>query len=181
MHPSSPAILFDLGRVALDAGELELSESTYRVLLLALQRPAEEPGTPLPYRAAILLDMSEVASRKGDSVRSRDLVESAFDLAMEDRDDPGRFERALAARGRFDLMARAVERRVERAPTLAARAVALGDLVTLWKEHLGSAADLGGRIVSHAQGVARDLEAGDTSDGSPWTALSDVYARMGEI
>jgi len=180
MHPSSPAILFDLGRVALDAGELELSESTYRVLLLALQRPAEEPGTPLPYRAAILLDMSEVASRKGDSVRSRDLVESAFDLAMEDRDDPGRFERALAARGRFDLMARAVERRVERAPTLAARAVALGDLVTLWKEHLGSAADLGGRIVSHAQGVARDLEAGDTSDGSPWTALSDVYARMGD-
>jgi tetratricopeptide (TPR) repeat protein len=181
MHPSHPAILCDLGRVALDVGQLDLSESTYRVLLLALQHPAHDLGVPSPRRAEVLLDLSEVATRKGDVVRAGDLVDSAFELALEDREDPGYFERALAARGRPDLLARAVERRVERAPTLAARAVALGDLVGIWTERLDRAEGLRARILQHAERVGRDLESDDRADAGSWTALSSVYASVGDL
>jgi tetratricopeptide (TPR) repeat protein len=177
MYAGEPTILGDLARVALDRGELELAESTYRVLLLALHHRA--PGTG-PDRAGIFLDLSEIATRHDDPLRAADLVDSAFDAAAEQGDDPVRLEETLGARGRHDLLARAVERRVQRASTLTDRAVALGHLASLWSQRLARSPDLAPRIHEYTAAIGRDIDREELTDAVAWTALSVVQAALGD-
>jgi lipopolysaccharide biosynthesis regulator YciM len=186
MHPGHPAILHDLGRTALSAGQIELAEGTYRTLLLALHHSmddskdgAREEGAP-PHRAEVFVDLAEVAVSRGDLERAYDLVDSAVDAALESGDDPQRFEAPLAARGRHDLQARAIERRVERAATLAARANALADLAAFWAERLDRPADLGARIARHAERMGRELEHEGLTDAAAWTALASAHRAFGD-
>lgn len=180
MLPAHPGVLHHLARAALDAGDLDLAEGTYRSLLLALHHPAEDAGVRAPHRAEVFLDLSEVALRRGDTLRAADLVDSAVDVALESGDRPERFEPVLADRGRYDLLARAIERRVERASTLEARAVALGDLVETWAKHLDRAEDLRGRVVRHAERIGRELEQEGATDAVAWAALASVHASLGD-
>jgi len=180
MLPAHPGVLHHLARAALDEGELELAEGTCRALLLALHHPAEDIGAPAPHRAEVFIDLSEVALRNGDALRAADLVDSAVDVALESGDRPERFEPLLAIRGRYDLLARAIERRLDRASTLAARAVALGDLVDAWAKHLDRGADLRARIAHHAERIGRELEQEGTSDAVAWAALASVHAALGD-
>jgi Flp pilus assembly protein TadD/DNA-binding SARP family transcriptional activator len=182
MHPGNPAILYDLGRTALSAGQADLAEGTYRTLLLALHHSMEgahEDGAP-PHRAEVFIDLAEVAVSKGDVERAYDLVDSAIDAALESGDDPKRFEAPLAERGRHELHARAIERRVERAATLAARASALSDLASLWAERLGSPGDLGARIARHAERMGRELEHEGLTDAAAWSALASAHRSFGD-
>jgi tetratricopeptide (TPR) repeat protein len=180
MLPAHPVVLYDLARTALDSGMLELAESTYRALLLALHHPAEDAGATPPHRAEVFLDLSEIALRNGDPLRAADLVDSAVDVALETGERPERFESAIARRGRFDLLARAIERRVDRAASLQARAAALGDLVGVWVEHLDRAQDLGARISMHAERIGREVEHDETTDADAWTALVAVHGLLGD-
>ncbi len=182
MYPAHPAILYDLGRAALTSGKPDLAESTFRALLLALHHTTDEAdaSSPGPHRAEVLVELSEVAVCKDDLARAVDLVDSAIDAALESGEDPKRFEAPLRARGRFELLARSMERRVERAATLAARASALGDLASLWKEHLVYSADVQSRIVRHAERMYRELEQDGLTDSAAWTALSTVHRSLGD-
>ena len=191
MHPAHPGILFDLGRVALSTGQLELAESTYRALLLALHSvpfaafaaPSTvdgEAGEAAPHRSEVFIELSEIAARNDDAARAADLLDSAVDAALESGEDPKRFEAPLARRGRHELLARAAERRVERAATLGARAVALHDLAGLWVEQLGRAPDMGARIARHAERMSRELEHEGLTDGAAWTALSEAHQALGD-
>jgi lipopolysaccharide biosynthesis regulator YciM len=181
MLPAHPGILHGLARAALYSGKLELAESTYRALLLALHHPAESVGgTAAPHRAEVFLDLSEIALRNGDAVRAADLVDSAVDVALEGGGSPERFEPVLAQRGRYDLLARAMERRVDRGATLTARAVALGDLVGVWIGHLDRAPDLEARIFRHAERIGREIEHDGTTDADAWTALVAVHTLLGD-
>jgi golgin subfamily B member 1 len=184
MHPSNAAILYDLGRTAIAADQLDLAESTYRALLLALHHSmdddAAEDGPSGPHRAEVFVELSEIAARKGETARAIDLVDSAVDAAIESGEDPKRFEAPLAARARNDLLARAIERRVERAATLAARASALDDLATLWAQGLGRAAGLGARIARHAERMGRELEHEGLTDAAAWTALASAHRSFGD-
>ncbi len=182
MLPAHPGILHGLARAALYSGKLDLAESTYRALLLALHHPADSPSgsASAPHRAEVFLDLSEIALRNGDAVRAADLVDSAVDVALESGDRPERFEPVLAARGRFDLLARAIERRVDRAATLTDRAVALGDLLRVWIEHLDRAPDLEARISRHAERIGREVEHDGTTDADAWTALVAVHGLLGD-
>jgi DNA-binding SARP family transcriptional activator len=185
MHPTHPGILFDLGRGALSTGQLELAESTYRALLLALHSSAPsngdgEAGGAAPHPSEVFIELSEIAARNDDAARAADLLDSAVDAALESGEDPKRFEAPLAGRGRHDLLARAAERRVERAATLGARAVALHDLAGLWVEHLARAPEMGARIARHAERMSRELEHEGLTDGAAWTALSEAHQALGD-
>ena len=178
MHPAHPGILYDLAKVALELGQLDLSERTYRALLLVLHRPVEDLQVAPPPRAEVFLDLAEIAVRSGDSARAADLVDSGFDEATEHGEDLGRLEEGLRVRGRHDLLYRALERRVERGMTLTERAVALGDLAGLWTEHLGRQPELGRGIEQHAERIVRDLEHEEFTDVSAWMAVANVHAVM---
>lgn len=182
MHPSHPAILFDLGQAALASDELDLAESTYRALLLAIHHSIDDAdaGPSGPHRAEVLVELSEVAARKDDGARAVDLVDSAVDAALESGKDPSGFEGPLRARGRYDLLARSIERRVERAATLTARANALGDLAAVWAEHLASATDLRARIARHAERMYRELEQEGLAESAAWTALAAAHRSLGD-
>jgi tetratricopeptide (TPR) repeat protein len=179
MHPAQPAILYDLARVALDAGDLDLSEATYRTLLLAGHRPTEDAAGTAPQRAGVFADLSEIALRNGDAARAADWVDSAFEEAVERGSDPRAFEHRLLARGRHDLLAHALVRRAQRGATLTDRAVALGELVEVWTQHLGRSVELGTRIRQQAERIARDLDHEDLTDASAWAALSTAHASLG--
>ncbi len=184
MNPAHPAILYDLGRSALLAGELELAESTYRALLLALHHAMEDAdedtSTRSPHRAEVFIELSEIAARKDDMPRAADLVDSAVDAALESGEDPKRIEGPLRDRERHALVARAIERRVERAGTLASRALALAELAEVWAERLGQSTEVAARISQHAERVSRQLEHEGLTDARAWSALSSVYGRFGD-
>jgi hypothetical protein len=175
MFPSHPGSLFDLARVALDLDRLDLSERTYRALLLVIHGGDDGAG---PSRMDVFVDLSEVALRRGDEARAADLIDSAFDEGLERGDDPARLEGGLRARGRYALLARALERRVERGATLGDRASALADLTELWAAHLGKPAELGSRLRSDADRIARDLGHEDATDSTPWASLATVYGHF---
>ncbi|MCL2448297.1 MAG: tetratricopeptide repeat protein, partial [Polyangiaceae bacterium] len=177
MGPAQPAILRDLGRVALDVGELDLSESTYRALLLAIPRSAGQESID---RAEAFLDLGEIALRRGDAERGDDLTDSAFDAAASGPGDAlDVLERHLAARGRHRLLAREEERCADRASTLAQRARSLGRWVDVWAAQLGRPDDAAGRIRAHVERVARDVEHELLADPGAWSALATVQAAVG--
>ncbi len=118
--------------------------------------------------------------RRGEAVRGADLIDSAFDAAAERGEDPTPLEETLAARGRYDSLARALERRVARAPTLTARATALGHLVSVWDERLERAGDLGARILDTTESMGRDIDREELTDAVAWTALSLVHTTLGD-
>jgi tetratricopeptide (TPR) repeat protein len=180
MSPGHPAILHDLGRVALDVGEIDLSEASYRALLLALHHPAPDPAEALIHRADVFLDLGEIALRRGDSDRAEDLIDSAFDDAVEGGADLLRLEEALAARGRYNLLAREEERRADGAATLAQRALALGHWVDVWIDKLQRSAEIGVRIHARVARIARDLDQETLIDPVPWKALLRVHAAFRE-
>jgi tetratricopeptide (TPR) repeat protein len=180
MLPAHPGVLHDLARAALEVGQLDLTEATCRALLLALHHPADEEGMLPPHRAEVFLDLSEVAMRRSDLPRAMDLVDSAVEAAFETSELPERFEPLLATRGRYELLARYIERRVERAATLAGRAAALGALADVWSQHLGRAPDNHTQIPQQATPDARELEHDGATDTQPWSALAAVYAVLGD-
>jgi DNA-binding SARP family transcriptional activator len=184
MHPAHPAILYDLGRSALKAGELELAESTHRALLLALHHAMEDagddPNLRTPDRAEVFIELSEVASLRDDAARAADLVDSAVDASLESAEDPERIEGPLRERGRHELVARAIERRVERAGTLASRAAALAQLAEVWAERLGRSPEMAARIAQHVERISRQLEHEGLTDAGAWSALSSVHRQLGD-
>lgn len=178
MAPGHPSILYDLGRVALDVGEIDLAEGTYRALLLALHHPAQDLTGGAIHRADVFLDLGEIALRKGETDRAEDLIDSAFDDAIEGGADLARLETTMVARGRHELLAREEERCAERATTLVQRALALGQWADLWTGPLDRAPEPGLRIREHAGRIARDLDQETLTDVTAWTALCRVESAL---
>jgi tetratricopeptide (TPR) repeat protein len=178
MHPTHHAILFDLARSALDAGDLDLAEKTYRALLLALRTDKE--SSPSFSCARIFLDLGAIAVRKGDERRAADLFESGLDAARERAEDIRAFEDAFRGIARYDLVARAVESRVLRRYDGSARAAALRELAEIWSEHLGREPELGIRIRRHAESVMLALELEELPNEGAWAALWSTHAAVGD-
>ncbi|MGA2448080.1 MAG: tetratricopeptide repeat protein [Polyangiaceae bacterium] len=174
--PGLPSVLFDLGRVALELGDLDLSEATYRSLLLVVP----EAGVEHPPRAEVFLDLAEIFRRRGEDGRAADLVDSAFEEAYRTTEEFRSFEASLLSRRRFDLLARAKESRVLQAPTLVVRAAALEQWVAVWSEHLGRSADLRERIARATERITRDFYEEVVTDPLAWGALVGVQGALGD-
>lgn len=178
MQPAHPAILHDLGRVALEVGQVDLAEQTFRALLLALRRPSEDGAAVSS--AAVLMELGAIARRKGSDARAADLADSALQAALDAGDDPRRYEQALRDLGRPDLLVRTLMRHVERGGDVTTRAIALRGLVDVWASDLGREAELGARLRRCARTVDGDLERERSADGGAWVALWAVHASLGD-
>jgi tetratricopeptide (TPR) repeat protein len=177
IDPAHPGILQTLAKLAFEEGQLERAEKQYRALLLVLGRSDDPDG---PSRAEALLDLSEIAARGDDPVRAQEFVESAFEAALESEREASALERTLKDAGKHDLLARALEARLERAtaPTDAARALA--DLAFLYAEHLGGLGESAPRIRDRARHIEQNLENAGGGDDRAWAALGRVYDWLGD-
>jgi tetratricopeptide (TPR) repeat protein len=191
MLPNSGSILNDLARVALEVGEVDLAEATYRAVLYTLHRTAPDAGAPTTgsmvgwgpsptSRADVLLDLAEIALRKGEGDRATELVDSAFDEAIAGEVEFVRLGQTLASRHRYDLLAREAERCSERGGTLSQRALALGQWVEVWERHLAQSPEVAGRMRLHVQRLARELEQETLKDAAGWAALCHVVSALAD-
>lgn len=177
IDPAHPGILQALARLAFEEGQLERAEKQYRALLLVLGRDDDDA----PSRAEALLDLAEIAERNSDSVRAAELVDSAFEAALESPKEADALESTLRSRTRYDLLARALEGRLERTKSPAEAARALADLAFLHAEHLGGLSRAELELRQRAQDIQRGLERDASGDDRAWAALGRVYDWLGDV
>lgn len=171
IDPAHPAILSMLARHAFEAGELERAEQMYRALLLVAGRGVEAS------RAEALLDLSEIATRRGDAVRAAEFVESAFEAALESAHEAAALERSLRSAGRPELLARAIELRLNQALSPAEAARVLSDLVML--QAGGASPTLeSAEVRRRVDALRSELDA--YSDDDAWAALGRIYDWLGD-
>ncbi|WP_438038849.1 tetratricopeptide repeat protein [Sorangium sp. So ce128] len=156
VDPAHPDALHGLAGLALEDGQLERAHRAYRALLLVARRPRDEgeglvgarrstmppmrssvglpPSTSFS-RAEVLLALGEIARRQGAPEREAEYVESAFEAARESDAEHEKLLAALRARGRHDLLARALEARLAGPAEGPAEdaAAALGELASLYE------------------------------------------------
>lgn len=177
IDPASPAIMQLLARVAFEQGELDRAERMYRALLLIVGR---EDDPDAPSKADALVALSEIASRRGDTTRASEFVESAFESALESPREAAALESALRLRGRYDLLSRALESRLSQRLSPAQAARALADLVALHAESLGDIDAVRDDLHARATRLESELEAADEADDAAWAALGRVYENLGD-
>jgi tetratricopeptide (TPR) repeat protein len=177
IDPAHPGILQASARLAFEAGQLQRAEKTFRALLLVLK-----PGEPdeSASRAEALLDLSEIAVVQEDPVRATEFVESAFEAALESEHEALALERALKARGRTELLARALEARLEHASQPSDAARALADLVMLHAAHLAAGQQPTEAWRQRADRICEQLETAEAPDDDAWAALGQVYDCLGD-
>ncbi len=106
---TQPRVLYELGKLALAHNEFALAEQTLSSLLLLLHRAGgESQGIG---QAHAYLVLSESATKRGDTVRSRDYIESAFETALESPDHERQLLAALVELDKPALIQRAIELR----------------------------------------------------------------------
>ncbi|WP_437524415.1 hypothetical protein WME79_35980 [Sorangium sp. So ce726] len=156
VDPAHPDALHGLAGLALEDGQLERAHRAYRALLLVARRPRDEgeglvgvrrstmpptrssvglPSSTSFSRAEVLLALGEIARRQGAPDREAEYVESAFEAARESDGEHEKLLVALRARGRHDLLARALEARLAGPAQGSAEdaAAALGELASLYE------------------------------------------------
>src|SRR5262249_15724167 len=118
IDPAHPGILLALGREALDADDIDRAQRAFQALLLVADAPIR--------RWEILLELVDIAERRGESERAAEFRESAFEAARESTEETARFEEALRARGQQIRYIRALETKMSSAdgPAQAAKALA---------------------------------------------------------
>lgn len=177
IDPAHPGIMQMLARVALEHGQLDRAEKMYRSLLLVLGREGDKEG---PSKAEALIALSEISAQRGDTVRAGEFIESAFEAALESPSDARALEGALRAQKRYDLLARALETRLERDLPPAEAARALSDLVFLHAEGIGDLERVKGELSKRARALESALESSEPADDAAWAALSRVYDYLGD-
>ena len=143
IDPAHPSILHALARLSFEEGQLERAARTYRALLLVVRRPRGEDGPALNEvsRAEVLFELCEIARLRGETERAAEQLESAFEAARESDGERDRLLAALRARGRHDLLARALEARLAQSVLPELRAAIQDELASLYETHLGRTAE----------------------------------------
>ena len=140
VDPQNPEILRALAELARDDGQLDRAEKSYRALLGVLRRrePTEDGReAAVIARSEVLLELSAIAERHGESDRAKEILESAIEAGAQSDFEQERLEAALRARGDDDTLVRVLESKLGRMadPTAAARALA--ELADVLSERLG--------------------------------------------
>lgn len=108
-------ILMLVGQLARAKGQLDRAEQAYRTLaLIASRRPsassdddADEVG-----ESSILFELYRIAQEKGDEQQSRELLDSALEVATRDAHEAMRLAESLHASGQVELLLQALEQRL---------------------------------------------------------------------
>jgi tetratricopeptide (TPR) repeat protein len=135
IDPANPEILRALAELARDDGQLERAERSYRALLTVLRRQEEATEDTAITRSEAMFELSQIATRQGEADRANEILESAFELALENPTEARRLESALRRVGDHANLARTLTARLERgADDEAAVRTELGEL---YDRHLG--------------------------------------------
>ncbi|HTB74892.1 MAG TPA: tetratricopeptide repeat protein [Polyangiaceae bacterium] len=140
VDPQNPEILRALAELARDDGQLDRAEKSYRALLGVLRRrepTAGHDGQAAIARSEVLLELSAIAERHGESDRSKEILESAIEAGAQSDFEQERLEGALRARGDDDTLVRVLESKLTRLADSVAAARALTELAEVLSDRLG--------------------------------------------
>ena len=177
IDPTRAEILSLSAKLSMDLGDLDSAEKTFRALLLVLGRASTSPELS---RVEALLDLSEIALRRNDSIRSSEYVESAFEIAQDTAQETRALEQIARARGRDDWLSRVLEERLARASNPPVAAQALLDVTRMHAETLNDLAKVSGQLTMQARRIHDKLTQSLAPDESAWSALSLVYEYLGD-
>jgi thioredoxin-like negative regulator of GroEL len=171
-------VLSLLSKVAAKHGDWDRAEQSYRSLLLALH--GSTPGESAPSRAEIYVALSDIKERRGDAPAAKELVESAFEVALENVGEALGLEVALRSRGKRDLLERALSERLGRPNELLSAAQALNELAGL-RPRGEIAKDIEKRALAVAERLEQELR---SEKDKPLVlavckALVSAYERLG--
>ncbi len=118
IDPAHAGVLALLGDVALEEGQLLRAQRTYRGLLMVLRsqrgdKPAQA-GQSQVHKSQVLVELAYIAERQREAERKAEFIDSAFEAAREDEAEYKALVAALDRRGYADLVAKALERELER-------------------------------------------------------------------
>ncbi|MBX3225833.1 MAG: tetratricopeptide repeat protein [Labilithrix sp.] len=114
IDPANAEILRALAELARDDGQLDRAERSYRALLTVLRRQDDPTDESPVTRSEVMFELSRIALRLDDQDRAKEILESAFELANENRVEARRFEASLRRAGDHMNLARALSTRLER-------------------------------------------------------------------
>ncbi len=137
VDPQNPDILRALAELARDDGQLERAEKSYRALLVVLRRREETARAVGVARSEVLLELSAIAERQGETERSREILESALEAATKGTFEQQRLEAALRARGDHGTLVRVLEAKLDRAGDSPEATTTLAELAELLSERIG--------------------------------------------
>jgi lipopolysaccharide biosynthesis regulator YciM len=178
-YPTDPKILETLARSAFERGDLDRAEKTYQALLLLLRHSSDGRGASSS-RAEVYVELGELARRRDETDKARDLTASALELALDDdRERPG-LERALRRHEKFDVLENALESHLESAQNPVASARALAALASFHRERDGLTEARAAQLAERAERVRRELgpRPADVPAREGFQKLAEVYARL---
>jgi tetratricopeptide (TPR) repeat protein len=114
VDPQNPEILRTLAELARDDDQLDRAEKSYRALLAVLRRREGLGESQSVARSEVLLELSAIASRQGQSNRAREILESALETGQRNEFEQERLERALRSRGDYETLVRVLEAKFTR-------------------------------------------------------------------
>jgi tetratricopeptide (TPR) repeat protein len=139
VDPQNPETLRTLAELARDDGQLERAEKSYRALLVVLRRRAEA-GEPLSIaRCEVLLELSDIAQRQGESERAGEILESALEAAARGEFEQDRLESTLRARGDYETLVRVLDAKLARLGDSPPAAKVLAELAEILADRLDRA------------------------------------------
>jgi tetratricopeptide (TPR) repeat protein len=137
IDPQNPEILRALAELARDDGQLERAEKSYRALLVVLRRRADRRETASIARSEVLLELSAIAQRDGETDRAREILESAIEAAAQDDFEQERLESQLRERGDDETLVRVLEAKLAHVGDSPVAAKTLGELAQVLTDRLG--------------------------------------------
>ncbi len=193
IDPQNPEILRTLAELARDDGQLERAEKSYRALLVVLRRRADAREYASIARSEVLLELSAIAQRDGETDRASEILESAIEAAAQDEFEQERLETQLRKRGDDETLVRLLEAKLSHLGDSPAAVKTLGELGQVFADRLGRperALDMllraialePQRAATHASALslARSLgKVGRYVDGA--AALVDAAADAGDV
>lgn len=172
VNPGHAGIVYELARLARDLGDLALAEQSYRTLLLVVPHQ-EAVDRAAPERPEIYLHLSDLATQQQDPDRAAELLESAFDAALEGDEQARALAKSLADRDQPALLRRALLAHLEQTQDAASKLASLADLVTL------AAASGEADLLERCQQVAETLFSTlDELDLTRKASLAGIYQRL---
>lgn len=108
-------ILMLVGQLAREKGQLERAEQAYRTLaLIASRRTTSAPDEDSDEvgESAILFELYRIAMERGDAQQSRELLDSALEVATRDPNEAMRLAESLHVANKIDLLLAALDQRL---------------------------------------------------------------------
>jgi tetratricopeptide (TPR) repeat protein len=141
VDPQNPQILARLAQLARDDGQLERAEKSFRALLVILRRREDAQEAKTISRSEVLLELSAIASRRGEPERAREILESTLETAGQSRFEEESLLNVLRARADHATLVRALEAKLGRLEDPKETVQTLAELADVLALRLDRAAD----------------------------------------